>query len=153
MQFSCFEFWVREKKFRNALIMSKNLKNDSDQVIVSTNLPLTKISRMPLTGDNYIHVQRHPLTKISRMPLTADNYIHVHQHCSLTKISRMPLTADNYGIKSVNVFLVFIFWLFFILVLTFYFFSLLVPKPINACYFRPFHQSTDGNSWGGNRRN
>ena len=23
---------------------------------------------------------------------------------------------------------------------------LLVPKPINACYFRHFHQSTDGNS-------
>ena len=23
---------------------------------------------------------------------------------------------------------------------------LLVPKSINACYFRPFHQSTDGNS-------
>ena len=30
---------------------------------------------------------------------------------------------------------------------------LLVSKPINACYFRPFCQSTDGNSWGGSRRN
>ena len=38
------------------------------------------------------------------------------------------------------------FWLFFhfspyILIL-----PLLVPKPINACYFCPFRQSTDGNS-------
>ena len=53
MQFSCFEFWVRGKKIENALIMSKNLKNDIDQVIVSTNLPLRKISRMPLTSDNF----------------------------------------------------------------------------------------------------
>ena len=27
-------------------------------------------------------------------------------------------------------------------------FPLLVPKPINACYFRLFRQSTDGNIWG-----
>ena len=53
MQFSCFEFWVRGKKIENALIMSKNLKNDIDQVIVSTNVPLTKIPRMPLTSDNF----------------------------------------------------------------------------------------------------
>ena len=64
--------------------------------------PLTKISRMPLTGDNYIYVQRYPVTKISRIPLTGDNYFHVHQHCPLTKISRMPLTIDNFGLWRVQ---------------------------------------------------
>ena len=31
--------------------------------------------------------------------------------------------------------------------------ALLVPKPINTCYFRPFRQSTNGNSWGGYWKN
>ena len=30
---------------------------------------------------------------------------------------------------------------------------LLVPEPINVCYFHHFRQSTDGNSWSGSRRN
>ena len=62
-----------------------------------------------------------------------------------------------------NIYIYQFFFLFFIFswhkcifspyILTFFHFGpyililpLLVPKPINACYFRPFRQSTDGNS-------
>ena len=94
MQFSCFEFWIRGKKIENALIMSKNLKNDIDQVIVSTNVPLTKIPRMPLTSDNFGllgHIQdQHYINK---------NFKNAPPFFFLFFWdSRMPLASDNFGL-------------------------------------------------------
>ena len=75
-------------------------------------------------------------------------------------LQKCHITHDTSAYKFKNINLFMCKYTFSPYILTFFHFGpyililpLLVPKPINACYFRHFRQSTDGNSWGGSQSN
>ena len=83
-------------------------------------------------------------------------WIWMHKSWSLDNlhlVSKIQWKVLPFFKNGVNALFVFIFWGHFYFGSYISIFPLLVPNPINACYFSPFCQPTDGNSRRGYRIN
>ena len=106
MQFSCFEFWVREKKIQECIdleqkfeewhwsghrlhqsAIKKNFKNATDK---------WQLRPVETNSSSTLHWQIFQECLWQVTTLACESYIHV-QHYPLTNISRTPFTGDNYS--------------------------------------------------------